>query len=80
MLEDGNLDEFALHGGCPVKEGEKWGANWWYVRRGSRQHHATPRTPGGGTPVASCGKRQQLFVHVPISWLHAKVKSVQTES
>ena len=30
MLSDGNLDEKSLHSGCPVKEGEKWAANWWF--------------------------------------------------
>jgi hypothetical protein len=24
MLEDGNLDEKALHAGCPVSRGENW--------------------------------------------------------
>jgi len=30
MLEDGNLDDLSLHGGCPVKAGIKWAANWWF--------------------------------------------------
>ena len=25
----GELDEYTLHGGCPVKHGEKWIANFW---------------------------------------------------
>jgi len=25
----GEVDEFTLHGGCPVKKGEKWIANFW---------------------------------------------------
>ena len=25
----GKLDEHTYHGGCPVKEGEKWIANFW---------------------------------------------------
>ena len=25
----GDLDEYTLHGGCPVTEGEKWIANFW---------------------------------------------------
>jgi prolyl 4-hydroxylase len=30
MLEDGNLDEASLHGGCKVLQGEKYGANLWF--------------------------------------------------
>jgi len=30
MFPDGNLDENSLHGGCPVRAGEKWAANWWF--------------------------------------------------
>jgi len=26
---DGSLDHHSLHGGCPVKEGVKWSANFW---------------------------------------------------
>eukprot|EP00474_Spongospora_subterranea_P009752 CRZ10210.1 hypothetical protein [Spongospora subterranea] len=30
MLPDGNLDQNALHGGCPVITGKKWAANFWF--------------------------------------------------
>ncbi|CEP00487.1 hypothetical protein PBRA_001541 [Plasmodiophora brassicae] len=30
MRPDGNLDQSALHGGCPVIEGTKWAANLWF--------------------------------------------------
>jgi len=29
MLPDGNLDTRSLHGGCQVRRGEKWSANFW---------------------------------------------------
>jgi prolyl 4-hydroxylase len=29
LLEDGNGDDLALHAAMPVKEGEKWLANFW---------------------------------------------------
>ena len=29
LLEDGNSDDLALHEARPVKEGEKWLANYW---------------------------------------------------
>lgn len=25
----GDVDEYTLHGGCPVTDGEKWIANFW---------------------------------------------------
>merc|ERR1712129_532301 len=27
---DGNIDQMALHGGCPVLNGTKWAANLWF--------------------------------------------------
>ena len=32
LLEDGNGDDLALHAALPVWKGEKWLANFWYVR------------------------------------------------
>ena len=29
LYPSGEMDEFSLHGGCPVKEGVKWAANKW---------------------------------------------------
>ena len=29
LLEDGNADDLSLHAALPVKEGEKWLANFW---------------------------------------------------
>jgi len=29
LLEDGNGDDLSLHEACPVKDGEKWLANFW---------------------------------------------------
>ena len=29
MRPNGELEEHSMHGGCPVLEGEKWGANLW---------------------------------------------------
>merc|ERR1712178_120442 len=29
MLPDGTLDPLSLHGGCRVKNGTKWSANYW---------------------------------------------------
>ena len=29
LLPNGELDEYSLHGGCPVKAGRKWAANKW---------------------------------------------------
>jgi prolyl 4-hydroxylase len=29
MTPDGALDEYSLHGACPVEEGIKWAANKW---------------------------------------------------
>jgi len=29
LLEDGNGDDLALHAALPVKDGEKWLANFW---------------------------------------------------
>lgn len=29
MRPDGDLEEHSMHGGCPVTQGEKWGANLW---------------------------------------------------
>jgi hypothetical protein len=31
MLDDGNLDIYSMHAGCPVGQGDKWAANWWWV-------------------------------------------------
>jgi len=33
MSPDGKLDRASYHGGCPVLEGEKWGANVWVWNR-----------------------------------------------
>ncbi|XP_052774973.1 transmembrane prolyl 4-hydroxylase-like [Mya arenaria] len=33
----GNIDEFTLHGGCPVKQGEKWIANFWIKTTDNKQ-------------------------------------------
>ena len=29
MTHDGEMDPFSLHGGCDVKKGQKWSANFW---------------------------------------------------
>eukprot|EP00755_Sulcionema_specki_P013136 Sspe_Gene.53179::Locus_29423_Transcript_1_1_Confidence_1.000_Length_1521::g.53179::m.53179/K00472/P4HA; prolyl 4-hydroxylase len=29
MRPDNSLDEYSLHGGCPVKQGTKWGGTLW---------------------------------------------------
>lgn len=29
MTPEGELDEYSLHGACPVEEGIKWAANKW---------------------------------------------------
>ena len=33
MLPSGDVDPLALHGGCPVIHGVKWGANQWIWNR-----------------------------------------------
>ncbi len=33
---NGDIDPHALHGGCPVKKGEKWVATKWIRSRGAR--------------------------------------------
>ena len=33
MTPDGELDEYSLHGACPVKEGIKWAANKWVRKK-----------------------------------------------
>jgi len=29
----GRVDQYSMHAGCPIKEGEKWASNLWFFNR-----------------------------------------------
>jgi prolyl 4-hydroxylase len=59
LLPNGNLDDYSLHGSCPVLEGEKWAANkwiWnqphWYVDAAGRSRPFDRPPVAPATPTA----------------------------
>mmetsp|Transcript_3258 Transcript_3258/g.4598 ORF Transcript_3258/g.4598 Transcript_3258/m.4598 type:complete len:496 (-) Transcript_3258:212-1699(-) len=62
QFPDGTIDDMALHGGCPVREGTKWAANLW-IWNGPRAGYTTVLEDGTVVDIWNPVPKNVVFIN-----------------